>query len=138
MLEAMNDIDSKDIATKRINVKAHAYYLAEHSQPEQGRYGFGYTITITNQGNERVQLLDRHWIITDGIGRKQEVKGVGVIGQQPVIQPGETYEYSSFCPLTTPYGYMEGSYGMADERGQPFRAEIPMFTLGTPTTRTLN
>jgi ApaG protein len=138
MLEAMNNIESKNLATKRINVKAHAYYLAEHSQPEQGRYGFGYTITITNQSKESVQLLDRHWIITDGIGRKQEVKGVGVIGQQPVLQPGETYEYSSFCPLTTPYGYMEGSYGMADAQGQPFRAEIPMFTLGTPTTRTLN
>lgn len=125
-------IDPKDI-----RVQARSYYLAEHSQPEQGRYGFGYTITITNQSTIPVQLLDRHWLITDGLGRKQEVKGVGVIGQQPVIQPGESYEYSSFCPLTTPYGYMEGSYGMIDEQGESFRAEIPMFTLGTP-ARTLN
>jgi ApaG protein len=131
MLEAMTD-------AKDIQVQAHAYYLAEHSEPEQGRYGFGYTITITNQGSVPVQLLDRHWLITDGLGRKQEVKGVGVIGQQPVIQPGQSYEYSSFCPLTTPYGYMEGSYGMTDEQGNQFRAEIPLFTLGTPTSRTLN
>jgi ApaG protein len=121
-----------------VNVRTQAYYLATHSQPDQGRYGFGYTITIDNQGKTPVQLLDRHWLITDGIGRKQEVKGVGVIGQQPVIQPGESYQYSSFCPLTTSYGYMEGSYGMIDEQGNHFRAEIPMFTLGTPTARTLN
>jgi ApaG protein len=131
MLEPMTN-------AKEIHVHAHSYYLAEHSQPEQARYGFGYTITITNQSNESVQLLDRHWIITDGIGRKQEVKGVGVVGQQPVIQPGESYEYSSFCPLTTPYGYMEGTYGMVDEHGNQFRAEIPMFTLGEPTARSLN
>ncbi len=122
---------------KDIQVKAHTYYLPEHSQPEAGRYSFGYTITITNQSDVPVQLLDRHWLITDGIGRKQEVKGIGVVGQQPVIGAGERYEYSSFCPLTTPYGYMEGSYGMVDEQGNLFRAEIPMFTLGTP-TRTLN
>ncbi len=121
----------------KVLVKAHAYYLPEHSQPEQGRYSFGYTITITNQGDESVQLLDRHWLITDGLGRKQEVKGVGVIGQQPVIQPGETYEYSSFCPLTTPYGYMEGSYGLVSKESKKFRTDVPMFTLGAP-VRTLN
>lgn len=121
-----------------ISVKAHAYYLTEHSQPEQGRYSFGYTITITNQGKENVQLLDRHWLITDGIGRRQEVKGVGVVGQQPIIEPGDSYEYSSFCPLTTAYGYMEGSYGMVDDKGNQFRAEIPMFVLGEPTARSLN
>jgi ApaG protein len=113
-----------------VTVTAHAYYLAEHSKPEESRYGFGYTITIHNQGDSVVQLLDRHWLITDGLGRKQEVKGLGVIGQQPVIQPNERYEYSSFCPLTTPYGYMEGSYGMVDNQGNHFRTEIPMFVLG--------
>jgi ApaG protein len=123
--------------SKNIQVQARSYYLAEHSEPTQGRFGFGYTITITNQGSVPVQLLDRHWLITDGLGRKQEVKGVGVIGQQPVIQPGQSYEYSSFCPLTTAHGYMEGSYGMADESGQQFRAEIPLFTLGSP-ERSLN
>jgi ApaG protein len=122
---------------KDILVEARSYYLAEHSQPEHGRFGFGYTITITNKSSVPVQLLDRHWLITDGLGRKQEVKGMGVIGQQPVIQPGESYEYSSFCPLTTPYGYMEGSYGMTDEQGNGFRTEIPLFSLGEA-TRTLN
>jgi ApaG protein len=122
----------------KVEVKVNSYYLAEHSRPEQGRYGFGYTITINNQGQTPVQLLDRHWVITDGIGRTQEVKGAGVIGEQPVIAAGQSYEYSSFCPLTTAYGYMEGSYGMVDEQGNHFRAEIPMFTLGTPTPRTLN
>jgi ApaG protein len=121
-----------------VKVRATSFYLPEHSQPSSGRYSFGYSITITNGGDVPVQLLDRHWIITDGIGRKQEVKGVGVVGQQPVIQPGESYEYSSFCPLTTPYGYMEGTYGMADEQGNQFRAEIPMFVLGEPTARNLN
>jgi ApaG protein len=121
-----------------IKVQAVSFYLPEHSQPSSNRYSFGYSITITNQSNVPVQLLDRHWIITDGIGRKQEVKGVGVVGQQPVIQPGESYEYSSFCPLTTPYGYMEGTYGMVDEQGNQFRAEIPMFILGEPTARNLN
>ena len=101
---------------KPVNVVAKSYYLSEHSKPQDGRFGFGYTITITNQSDTAVQLLDRHWIITDGLGRKQEVKGLGVIGQQPFIQPGESYEYSSFCPLTTPYGYMEGTYGMVDSR----------------------
>jgi ApaG protein len=124
--------DSNDI-----KVQVRSYYLAEHSQPEQGRYGFGYTITITNAGSAPVQLLDRHWLITDGLGRKQEVKGIGVVGEQPVIQPGQSYEYSSFCPLTTPHGYMEGSYGMADKAGNSFRAEIPLFSLGEA-TRTLN
>lgn len=123
---------------KTIKVIAKSYYLYEHSKPEDGRFGFGYTITISNQSDSAVQLLDRHWIITDGLGRKQEVKGLGVIGQQPFIQPGESYEYSSFCPLTTPYGYMEGSYGMIDQQGNHFRAEIPMFVLGTPVARNLN
>ncbi|MGL4611604.1 MAG: Co2+/Mg2+ efflux protein ApaG [Trueperaceae bacterium] len=124
--------------SNNIQVNASAYYLSEHSEPKENRYGFGYTIRITNNSAGSVQLLDRHWLITDGIGRTQEVKGKGVIGQQPIIEPGGTYEYSSFCPLTTPYGYMEGSYGMVDERGHPFRTEIPMFTLGAVTQRTLN
>lgn len=122
----------------KITITVQTYYLQEHSQPEQGKYGFGYTITIKNESNIDVQLLDRHWIITDGLGRKQEVKGIGVIGQQPTIQAGHTYEYSSFCPLTTPYGYMEGSYGMIDNQGNLFRTEIPMFVLGTPAKRNLN
>jgi ApaG protein len=120
-----------------VKVIAQAYYLAEHSQPKQGEYSFGYTITITNQGDLPVQLLDRHWLITDGVGRTQEVRGLGVVGEQPVIQPKDSYQYSSFCPLTTAYGYMEGSYGMIDAQGNSFRTEIPMFTLGQ-TPRTLN
>jgi ApaG protein len=129
MLEAMNH---------DVKVQAVSFYLPQHSEPSTNRYSFGYNITIINQSNISVQLLDRHWLITDGIGRKQEVKGVGVVGQQPVIQPGEKYEYSSFCPLTTPYGYMEGTYGMTDEQGNQFRTEIPMFILGEPTSRSLN
>jgi ApaG protein len=115
-----------------IKVTTQAYYLPDHSQPDEGKYSFGYSISILNQSHLPVQLLDRHWMITDGLGRKQEVKGIGVVGQQPVIQPNESYEYSSFCPLTTPYGYMEGSYGMVDSQGNHFRTEIPMFVLGQP------
>jgi ApaG protein len=120
-----------------IEISVHSFYLPDHSQPELHRYLFGYTIRISNLGRSHAQLLDRYWIITDALGRVQEVRGKGVVGEQPVIHPGETYEYSSGCPLATPYGYMQGSYGMVSEQGERFEVEIPMFVLGQP-RRTLN
>lgn len=123
----------------RVEVSAESFYLPDHSAPQEGRYAFGYNITITNHADVPVQLLERHWIITDGLGRVQEVRGKGVVGEQPVIKPGEQYQYSSFCPLTTPHGFMQGSYTMTDATtGERFNAEIPMFTLGTLPKRELN
>jgi ApaG protein len=123
----------------RVEVNAESFYLPEHSAPDEGRYAFGYNITITNHGDVAVQLLERHWLITDGLGRVQEVRGKGVIGEQPVIEPGAQYAYSSFCPLTTPHGFMQGHYTMLDTTtGQRFEAEVPMFVLGSLPKRELN
>ncbi|MDQ3396483.1 MAG: Co2+/Mg2+ efflux protein ApaG [Deinococcota bacterium] len=121
-----------------IEIAVRSFYLPDHSQPDLRRYMFGYTISITNNGQSSAQLLDRHWTITDALGRVQEVDGQGVVGKQPVIAPGQTYEYSSGCPLATPYGYMQGSYGMVSESGERFSVEVPMFVLGKPDKRTLN
>ncbi|MEZ4607896.1 MAG: Co2+/Mg2+ efflux protein ApaG [Deinococcales bacterium] len=103
-----------------ISVQVESFPLPQHSQPEIGRYVFGYRIRISNDSLVDVQLLDRYWFITDGIGRQQEVRGKGVIGEQPMILAGTVYEYSSFCPLTTSFGYMQGHYGMRDDKGQGF------------------
>ncbi|CAN5467140.1 Co2+/Mg2+ efflux protein ApaG [soil metagenome] len=119
-------------------VSVRSFYLPDRSQPELHRFLFGYTITISNRSTERAQLIDRHWLITDALGRTQEVRGKGVVGVQPVIGPGQSYEYSSGCPLATPYGTMRGGYGMLDGRGERFELEVPLFVLGEPEGRTLN
>lgn len=114
------------------DIDVKATYLPDQSQPERQHYFFSYTVKITNKGKERAQLTDRHWIITDGFGQVNEVKGPGVVGQQPHIEPGESFEYSSFCPLPTPTGSMRGFYKMSLDNGDSFNTEIPTFYLVEP------
>lgn len=117
---------------KHIVVSVRSQYLREHSEPEDKRYAFGYTVTIRNKGVLAAKLLTRHWVITDANGHVQEVHGEGVIGEQPVIQPGEQYEYSSGAVLTTPVGSMHGTYTMLTLQGEHFDATIPAFRLAIP------
>lgn len=116
----------------RIEVHPRPQFIPEQSDPENGRYVFAYTITITNTGQLAAQLISRHWIITDANNAIQEVRGLGVVGQQPLLRPGESYEYTSGSSLTTPIGTMKGSYQMVAEDGTPFEAEIPEFVLAVP------
>ncbi len=118
--------------TRGIRVTVEPRFVEEESQPDKGKFFFAYTVAITNTTTERVQLKSRHWKIIDGHGKLQEVKGAGVVGKQPVLGPGETFTYTSGCPLTTPDGTMQGAYVMALESGEAFRAEIPAFSLDSP------
>ncbi|SFW48290.1 ApaG protein [Pseudomonas sp. NFACC19-2] len=116
----------------QIDVSVTTRYLAAQSQPEQNRYAFSYTVTIVNNGELTAQLLSRHWIITDGDGRVQEVRGAGVIGQQPHIAPGASHTYSSGTVMATQVGTMQGSYQMLAEDGKRFDATIAPFRLAVP------
>jgi len=118
--------------TRGITVSVKPRYLPEKSQPHLGRWLFAYQIRISNRGAETVQLLTRHWIITDASGRVEEVRGAGVVGQQPILEPGQSHEYTSFCPLSTPFGTMEGSYQMTTATGEQFDVEIARFELSQP------
>jgi len=118
----------------RIKVIASSNYLPEQSQAQQHRYAFAYTVTIENQGTEPVQLVDRHWIITDTDGKVQEVRGEGVVGEKPYLKPGQSFRYTSGTLLPTPVGSMHGSYGMITDDGTRFEAEIPAFSLAIPKT----
>ena len=125
--------------THDIEVSVAPDFNAERSSPANGHYFWAYTMTITNHGQVPVQLLTRHWIITDASGQQQEVKGKGVVGEQPEILPGESYEYTSGVPLPTASGFMRGSYGMIGADGRAFDIAIPAFSLDAPTLRrTLN
>ena len=125
--------------TRNIEVTVTPEYLSDRSSPATGEYFWSYTIEITNKGTETVQLRTRHWRITDGMGRRQEVRGPGVVGKQPVLKPGESFEYTSGVPLPTPSGFMTGSYGMVSADGEPFDIAIPAFSLDGPAAkRTLN
>jgi ApaG protein len=115
-----------------IRVQVRSEYLPDQSNPAESRYVFAYHVTISNEGSQPARLLTRHWVIMDGEARTQEVRGDGVVGEQPRLAPGETYEYTSGTVLDTPVGSMHGSYGMIDETGQPFDAAIPAFTLAIP------
>ena len=115
-----------------IVVTVATQYLVEQSDPSAGRYVFAYTITISNTGTVTAQLISRHWIITDAEGGVQEVRGLGVVGQQPLLAPGQSFEYSSGCALPTPVGTMKGSYQMVAEDGLPFDAAISEFVLSMP------
>jgi ApaG protein len=117
-----------------IQVVAKPAYLPDQSDPAKNQYVFAYTITILNTGNVTAQLISRHWLITDGEHRVQEVKGLGVVGQQPVLKPGESFEYTSGASLPTSVGTMRGSYQMVAEDGHTFDADIPTFTLSVPRT----
>ena len=115
--------------TEDIQVEVLSRHAPENSRPEGNEWVFQYTVRITNQGTEKVQLLTRHWIITDALEHVREVRGPGVIGQQPVLAPGESFQYSSWCPLDTPTGMMHGTYQMVREDGTHFDAEIAPFGL---------
>jgi ApaG protein len=123
----MNDPKKYDVS-----VAAAASYVADQSDPSRSQYVFAYTITVTNTGTVAAQLVSRHWIITDGEHHVQEVKGQGVVGQQPLLRPGESFEYTSGASLPTPVGTMRGTYQMVAEDGQAFDAAIPSFTLSVP------
>ena len=118
--------------TRNIQVTALPEFLVERSNPEEGQFFWVYTIEIANMGDIAVQLTARYWRITDANGRLEEVKGAGVVGEQPVLKPGESYRYTSGCPLTTPSGIMMGHYRMVDETGAAFEVVIPAFSLDSP------
>jgi len=115
-----------------IQVNTQVEYIPEQSSEEQDRYVFAYTITITNTGSIAAQLISRHWIITDASNSVQEVRGLGVVGEQPLLKPGESFEYTSGSAIATPVGTMKGSYQMVAEDGTKFDAEIAEFTLSMP------
>ncbi len=121
--------------THGIEVTAEPIYLADQSAPQQGRWFWAYTITITNHSDEAVQLLSRHWRITDGKGRVHEVRGEGVIGEQPLIEAGGSFSYTSGCPLETPEGIMVGDYAMVKPDGEMISVAIPAFSLDSQTTK---
>lgn len=121
--------------TRRIRVAVRPAYLDDQSDPDGDRYVWSYTVTIENLGKEPVQLLSRYWNIVDGAGRVQEVRGPGVVGAQPVIGPGESFQYTSGCPLETASGSMSGRYQMMSASGESFEAEIPAFLLESPYER---
>jgi ApaG protein len=121
--------------TRDIEVRVTPRFLKERSSPEKDQYFWAYTIEIVNRGAETVQLKTRHWRITDAMGRTQEVRGAGVVGEQPVLKPGQSFEYTSGVPLTTGSGFMVGTYGMMSARGERFDIEIPPFWLDSPNTR---
>lgn len=118
--------------TRQIEVKVIPRFLPERSSPENGYFFWAYTVTLTNTGRETVQLKTRHWRITDAQGRLQEVRGAGVVGEQPVLKPGQNFEYTSGVPLPTSSGFMTGSYGMVTAAGEEFDVAIPAFSLDTP------
>jgi ApaG protein len=118
--------------TRSIKVAVKPAYLDDQSDPDDRHYVWSYTVTIENKGEEPVQLISRYWNITDGAGRVQEVRGPGVVGAQPVIAPGQKFQYTSGCPLPTASGYMSGRYQMKAASGESFEAEIPGFLLESP------
>ena len=118
--------------TRDVVVRVVATYATDQSDPEEGQFFWNYTVEIENHGKETVQLISRHWIITDAMNRVQDVKGAGVVGEQPELKGGEAFRYTSGCPLTTPSGSMRGEYEMVTESGETFQAEIPAFSLHLP------
>lgn len=122
--------------THGVTVRVSVSYLPEQSEPTRGRWFWAYHIRIENESAQAVQLLTRHWVITDGRGARHAVEGEGVVGEQPLIAPGASYDYVSGCPLATPSGSMQGSYRMIGEDGELFDAAIPKFTLIAPAVAT--
>jgi ApaG protein len=125
---------SSEACTRGVQVKVQSTFVPDRSEPHNNRWFFSYHVRIANLGDTVVQLISRHWIITDANGRVEEVKGPGVVGEQPVLKPGQAFEYTSFCPLGTPFGTMEGSYQMVTEDGDNFDATINQFSLSQPLT----
>ena len=121
-----------DTTTQGIRVQVRSRYLPERSAPREGQYLFAYHITISNEGDDTAQLISRHWYITNADGQTEEVEGPGVVGEQPVLGPGMSFEYTSFCPLKTSVGSMHGTYTMVTTGGTTFEARISPFTLAVP------
>lgn len=119
-----------EAVTQGIRVEVRSFFVPERSAPEEEQWFFAYQITISNEGEETAQLMSRHWIITDGNGEEEEVKGPGVVGEQPELAPGQSFQYTSACPLETPVGSMRGTFQMVTARGAAFDAEVAPFTLG--------
>jgi ApaG protein len=118
--------------TSGVRVNVESMYLRRQSQPESERYVFIYVVKITNESDRTVQLLDRHWVITDAYGHTEEVQGPGVIGETPRLAPQQSHSYHSFCPLPTSFGTMSGHYGMVDSLGERFKVEVGLFNLIVP------
>jgi ApaG protein len=125
---------TSEAVTRDIRVSVVAEYSSQRSRPHDRQWCFLYTITITNEGRQAVQLMSRHWVITNADGAIEEVRGPGVVGEQPVLQPGGSFTYTSGCPLRTPFGTMEGSYQMVGSDGASFDVRIATFTLSEPYT----
>ena len=121
-----------EATTRGIRVEVEAEYIPERSAPERSQYFFSYDVRISNVGTEAAQLVSRRWLITDGEGKVQVVEGPGVVGEQPLLTPGSSFEYTSFCPLPTSYGTMHGTYRMVSPDGGTFDATIAPFTLAVP------
>ena len=121
--------------TRNIEVTVEPRFLPERSSFEKSYFFWAYTIEIANNGNKTVQLKTRYWQITDAMGRVQEVRGAGVVGEEPILAPGESFEYTSGVPLPTPSGFMVGSYGMISDAGERFDIDIPAFSLDSPSER---
>ena len=132
----MSDSDpfetTSEAETRGVRVRVRARYSDEHSSPSSSRWFFLYTIRISNEGDTIVQLLNRHWTIVDGTGHTEEVHGPGVVGEQPALEPGQSFEYTSGCPLTTPFGSMAGTFDMQRADGSQFEAEVGLFQLIQP------
>ncbi|HSH89949.1 MAG TPA: Co2+/Mg2+ efflux protein ApaG [Ramlibacter sp.] len=126
------------MAKYAMRVEVQPQYLPEHSAPQQGIYSFAYTITVTNAGEVPAQLISRHWIITNAADEVEEVKGLGVVGHQPLLKPGESFQYTSGCRLRTPTGTMHGTYFCVAEDGERFDVEIPSFILDDGSSRVLH
>ena len=131
----MHDTPAYEAETEGVLVRVRPSYLAGQSDPDGGRWVWADQVEIVNLGTAPVQLMARRWVITDGQGRVEEVRGAGVVGEQPVIQPGDSYSYASGCPLGTPTGSMVGGYYMTDPSGRSFEAAIPAFSLDVPGER---
>ena len=121
-----------EATTRGVRVQVQSTYVPERSSPRESHYFFAYRVRVSNVGEETVQLVSRHWLISDGEGQVEHVQGPGVVGEQPVLEPGESFEYTSFCPLHTPIGSMHGSYQMLTAGGARFDAEIAPFSLAVP------
>jgi ApaG protein len=124
----------KPVKPYDLSVTVDPHFVPEQSDPGEQQFVFAYTVRITNTGQHPAQVISRHWIIVDGNERVQEVRGLGVVGQQPLLAPGETFEYTSGCPLPTPVGTMRGTYHCVGENGIPFEVAIPEFLLAMPRT----
>ena len=123
---------TSETITDGVRVQVRSRFVPERSAPTEGHWFFAYDVRISNEGTEPVQLMSRHWIITDSNGGVQQVRGPGVVGEQPLLQPGQNFDYTSACPLRTSFGMMHGSYGMAAADGRSFNVEIAPFALGQP------